>query len=109
MSLLILHYKLLVQAFVDLAKLLLHEYSEVNLLSEKFNQYSLEEHFGRHRARGVGNPNAEAYMRNEKKMILAKSEMLNVFRGNTRGKILEKREIDINDQRKLPKRKKIAT
>ena len=48
-------------------------------------------------------------MRNEKKMILAKSEMLNVFRGNTRGKILEKREIDINDQRKLPKRKKIAT
>ena len=33
----ILLYKLLVQAFVDLAKLLLHEYSEVNLLSEKFN------------------------------------------------------------------------
>ena len=102
----ILHYKLLVQAFVDLPKLLLHEYSEVNLLSEKFNQYSLEEHFGRHRARGVGNPNAEAYMRNEKKMILAKSEMLNVFKGNTRGKILEKREIDTNNQKKTAKTKK---
>ena len=32
--------------------------------------------------------------------------MLNIVRGNTRGKIKEKREIDINDQTKLPKRKK---
>ena len=45
-------------------------------------------------------------MHNEKKIILAKSEILNIVRGNTRGKIKEKREIDINDQTKLPKRKK---
>ena len=30
----------------------------------------MEEHFGRHRARGVENPNVEAYMHNEKKTIL---------------------------------------
>ena len=91
---------------MDLAKLLLREYREVYLLSEKFNQDPLEEHFSRHRSRGVENPNVEAYMHNEKKIILAKSEMLNVVRGNTRGKIKEKRKIDINDQTKLPKRKK---
>ena len=45
-------------------------------------------------------------MHTEKKIILEKPEMLNVVRGNTRGKIKEKREIDINDQTKLPKRKK---
>ena len=45
-------------------------------------------------------------MHNEKSIILAKSEMLNVVRGNTRGKIKEKREIDINDQTKPPKQKK---
>ena len=32
--------------------------------------------------------------------------MLNVVRGNTRGIIKEKREIDITDQTELPKRKK---
>lgn len=91
---------------MDLAKLLLHKYYEVYLLSENFNQDPMEEHFGRHRAKSVEKPNVEAYMHTEKKIILAKPEMLNVVRGNTRGKIKEKREIDINDQTKLPKRKK---
>ena len=91
---------------MDLAKLSLHEYRVVYLLSEKFNQDTLEEHFCQDRAGGVENPNVAAYMYNEKKIILAKSEMLNVVRGNTRGKIKEKREIDINHQIKLPKRKK---
>ena len=87
-------------------QLLLHEYREVYLLSEKFNQDPLEEHFGRNRARGLENPNVEAHMHDEKKMVLAKSEMLNIVKGNTQGKIKEKREIHINDQTKLPKRKK---
>lgn len=55
---------------MDLAKLLLHKYHKVYLLSENFNQDPMEEHFGRHRARGVENPNVEAYMHNEKKTIL---------------------------------------
>ena len=88
---------------MDLAKLLLHGHHEVYLLSETFNQDTLEEHFGQHCARGIGNPNVEVYMHNEKKIILAKSEMLNVVRGNTLGKIKEKREIDKNDQIKLRK------
>ena len=69
---------------MDLTKLLLHEYREVYLLSEKFSQDPLEEHFGRHHARSVENPNVEPCMHNEKKIILAKSEMLNIVRGNTR-------------------------
>ena len=48
-------------------------------------------------------------MLDEKKTILWKSEMLSYVRGNTCRKIKEKREIDINDQMKLPKPKKKAT
>lgn len=45
-------------------------------------------------------------MLDEKKTILWKSEMLSYVRGNTCRKIKEKREIDINDQMKLPKPKR---
>ena len=81
----------LVHSFVELAKLLLNTYTDVKyLLSEKFNQDPVEEHFGRHRARGVENPTVESYMHDEKKIIVAKSEMINIAAGNTRGKIKQK-------------------
>ena len=44
---------------MDSVKLLVHKYHEVCLLSEKFNEDPLEEHFGQHRARGVENNNLE--------------------------------------------------
>ena len=39
------------------------------------------------------------------KNVLTKSEILNIGRGITRQKIKEKKEVDVNNQTKLPKRK----
>ena len=56
------------------------------ILSDKFNQDPLEEHCGRQRKKGGGidYPTVENYGHNEKKTILAKSEMLTVMQGNIR-------------------------
>ena len=56
------------------------------ILSDKFNQDPLEEHFGRQRMKGGGtdNPTVENYGDNERKIILVESEMLTVMQGNTR-------------------------
>ena len=40
------------------------------------------------------------------KNILTKSEILNIARGITGQKIKEKKQVDVNNQTKLPKRKK---
>ena len=40
------------------------------------------------------------------KNILTKSEILNIAREITRQKIKEKKEVDVNNQTKLPKRNK---
>ena len=40
------------------------------------------------------------------KSILTKSEILNIVRGITRQKMKGTREVDVNNQTKLPKRKK---
>ena len=45
------------------------------------------------------------YMDNKRKLLVAKSEMIRVMRGNTRGR-QEEQTIDIADDRLLPKRKK---
>ena len=76
------------------------------VLSDKFNQDPLEEHFGKQRARGGGieNPSLEQYMYNERKIIVSKSDM--VIKGNTRGRKGKKTTIDINDKRELQKRPK---
>ena len=55
---------------------------------------------------GSDNPLLIEYERNERKIIVAKSEMLNVLRGNTRGRKREETKLDISDTRQLPKRKK---
>ena len=51
------------------------------ILGDNFNQDPLEEHFGRQRMKGVGidNPIVENYGHNERKIILAKSQMLTVM------------------------------
>ena len=44
-------------------------------------------------------------MGNERKLLVVKSEMIRVMRGNTRGR-QEEQTTDITDDRLLPKRKK---
>ena len=89
-----------------MAKQLLSEDGVDYVLSDKFNHDPLEEHFKKQRARGGSNenPSLKEYMDNERKLLVAKSEMIRVMRGNTRGR-QEKQTIDINDDRLLPKRK----
>lgn len=96
-----------VHAFHDLAKQLLSEDGVDYVSSDKFNQDPLEEHFGKQRSRGGSNenPSLKEYMDNERKLLVAKSEMIRVMRGNTRGR-QEEQTIDITDDRLLPKRKK---
>ena len=53
----------------------------IYILSDKFNQNPLEEHFGRQRMKsgGIDNPIVKNYGHKERKMILTKSEMLTVL------------------------------
>lgn len=98
----------LVHSFVNLVPLLLREEGFTYLLSSKLNQDPLEEHFSKQRMRGGGvdNPTLEQYGYNERKIILAKSDMITSVRGNTRGRVRDNEKIDINDTRQLPKRPK---
>ena len=67
-----------VHALHDLAKQLLSEDGLDYLLSDKFNQDPLQEHFGKQRPRGGSNenPSLRQYMNNERKLLVAKSEMI---------------------------------
>ena len=96
-----------VHPFHDLAKQLLSENGVDYVLSDNFNQDPLEEHFGKSRSRGGSNenPSLKEYMDNQRKLLVAKAEMIRVMRGNTRGR-QEEQIIDITDDRLLPKRKK---
>ena len=67
-----------VHALHDLAKQLLSEDGLDYVLSDKFNQDPLLEHFGKQRSR-VGsneNPSLREYLNNERKFLVAKSEMI---------------------------------
>ena len=96
-----------VYAFHDLPKQLLSEDDVDYVLSDKSNQDPLEEHFKKQRARGDlnKNPNLKKYTDNERKLLVAKSEIIRVMRKNTRGR-QEEQTIDITDDRLLPKGKK---
>ena len=95
-----------VHAFHGLAKQLLFEDAVDYVLSDKMNQDPLEEHFGKQKACGSSNenPGLKEYTDNEKKLLVAKFEMVRVMRGNARGRH-EEQTIDINHNRLLPKRK----
>ena len=58
-------------------------------LSDKLNQDPLEEHYGMVRSR-VGasdNPTQERFGQMNRKMVFVKSDMIQVTRGNTRGRV----------------------
>ena len=77
-------------------------------LSGKLNQDPLEEHFGMVRSGGgvSDNPTQERFGQMNRKIVLVKSDMIQVTRGNTRGRVQENVTIDIHDKRQLPKRPK---
>ena len=99
---------ILVYSFVELCKTLLEIDGVMYILSDKFNQDPLEEQLGRQRMKvgGIDNPTVENYGHNERKMVLAKSEMLTVMQSNTKKRHRDETKIDVHDERELPKRKK---
>ena len=74
-------------------------------LSDKINQDTLEEHFGHMRMGGGCNENPDAlqYGYRTRKAIVGKAETIRVM-GNTKGKVRENLEIEVDDYRPLPKR-----
>ena len=77
-------------------------------LSGKLNQDPLEEHFGMVRSGGGAsdNPTQERFGQMNRNIVLVKSDMIEVTRGNTRGRVRENVAIDVHDKRQLPKRPK---
>jgi len=74
------------------------------LLSEKFSQDPIEEHFGRQRRGGGANENPTYYQFQKQEIALnvMSSELIHDLRGNTSGRDKENKKLDINDTRKLP-------
>ena len=52
------------------------------------------------------NPTQDPFGQMNRKIVLVKSDMIQVTRGNRRGRVREKVAIDIHDKRQLPKRPK---
>ena len=77
-------------------------------LSDKLNQDPLEEHFRMVRSGGGAsdNPTQERFGQMNRKIVLVKSDMIQVTRVNTRGRVRENVAIDIHDKRQLPKQPK---
>lgn len=78
------------------------------MLTDRFNQDPIEEHFGKQRSRlgGCDNPNLQQYGDSEKKLQVSKDyKIVSMKTGNTSGR-KEKPKIDITDTTPLPKRKK---
>ena len=74
------------------------------ILSDKFDQDPLEEHFGM-KSGGIDYPTVENSGHKKRKIILAKSEMLIAMQGNTRKRYRDEAKIDAHDERELPKQK----
>ena len=77
-------------------------------MSDKLNQGLIEEHFGR--IRGVAgasdNPTLEQYGYRNRKFIVAKLELIQVTKRNTRHRVQENIKVDIHGEGNLPKRPK---
>ena len=78
---------ILLQSFVKLVPELLSLEDANYFLSEKLNQDTLEEHFGKQRIRvgSMDNPSMQQYMYNERNIIAAQSETITSMHRNTHG------------------------
>lgn len=102
---------ILVNSFVDMTKYLLSRHKDLFLLSERFSQDPLENYFGRQRARGGRNENAnmQQCLMNASALRMQQSGALNPVRGNCS----RKRHMDIDESAvisatPLPKRKRLS-
>ena len=80
-----------------------------NLYCQKiFSQDPLEEHFSRQRRKGGCNENPSLYQfgQQEWSLNVVRSELITNLRGNARGRQQDDVVIDINDMRKLPRKRK---
>ena len=96
----------LVNSFVEFAKILLQEESAKLLLSGKFSQDPLEEHFARHR-RMVGcndNPTQAQFAQQEIALSVTCSNLISDLRGNTEGQQRNREPLKVDDMC-LPKRR----
>ena len=102
----ILYFYILVHSFVDLARLLFNEETPSFLLSEKFSQDPVEEHFSKHRRRGGANenPDVQEFNRNALGIDVAGDDLIRVMTGNTRGREREDVRTTI-DNKTLPRKK----
>ena len=98
----------LVRSFVEFVPYVLELHGVDYFLSDKPNQDPAEEHFGRIHSRGGGNdnPTLKQYGFMNRKVIVAKSEMIQATEGNNRGCVKENITVDVHDERQLPKRQK---
>ncbi|XP_066914303.1 uncharacterized protein [Clytia hemisphaerica] len=101
-------WRITINSFIELTKKLIGEGARF-VLSEKFTQDPLEEHFGRHRRKGGcnENPNYYEFKKNELILDVMDSELISDLRGNTAGKDKKRKPIDIHDMRTLPTRQSI--
>lgn len=99
-------WRMTVSSFIDLAKELLQIEGVSFVLSEKFSQDPLEEHFGRQRRRGGcnDNPNILEFGRQELSINVIRSEMLRDIKGNTRGADREQTKLQIHEVGPLPRK-----
>ena len=94
---------------MKLAKELPMEYEGKFLLSEKFSQDPLEEHFARQRRTSgcCENPTLYAFGNQELLLNVVQSNLIKEMKGNTRGTQREAPKIDIHDHCQLPTKKMI--
>lgn len=95
-------------SFIKLGKELLQLDGVKFLLSEKFSQDPVEEHFARQRRKGGCNENPTYYQFQNQELTLnvMRSEMIRDLKGNTRGKVRDEDKLDVNDKRRLPTKTK---
>ena len=96
----------IVLAFTELAPKLLAVPNTKFLLSERFNQDSLESYFGKQRSRGAysDNPTVDQYFSNCNTLRIIKELNLEIPSSNVRSRKRQTLQLDINTP--LSKRKK---
>lgn len=103
----LLYRFILVTSFVELVKKLLNEAGPGTfILSEKFSQDPLEEHFSRHRriAGCNDNPTLAQFQKQEVSLHAMSSNLIADLRGNTRGRQTDRVQLKVNDLR-LPRKR----
>lgn len=100
-------WKITVRSFVALTKLLLQQDGVQFVLSERFSQDPLEQHFSKQRSAGGSNDNPTLHQFGFQELALnvMGNDLIRGLRGNTGRKVNAAVKLDIHDKRKLPQKK----